>query len=250
MTLMQRFRVIPTLAALAALTLLMGSRSCLASQVLFTTPTGQTTSGGPVNATALFTTSTGSLTITLTNLQANPTDVAQTISDIRFTLSGGNLTLATSNSLIVPVPLVLVAANGTFTSSTGPAGWVFSTPNSTTGLLDVLNGTGHAGPANEIIGPPNGSGVYSNANGSIAANGPHNPFINQMATFTILGAGITSSTIVDSATFSFGTQPEFVNGVPRPVPEPSTLVMAASAVMALGFLDLRRRRRRSSAATA
>ena len=50
------------------------------------------------------------------------------------------------------------------------------------------------------------SNLYSNANGSIGGNGPHNPFINQTATFTITGlTGVNSDTRVTSATFSFGT---------------------------------------------
>jgi hypothetical protein len=45
----------------------------------------------------------------------------------------------------------------------------------------ALNG---ATPAHTIIGPA-GSGGYTNADGSIAGNGPHNPSLDRTATFTL-----------------------------------------------------------------
>ena len=55
----------------------------------FTTPTGAVTVGGPLNAEADLTTTAGSIMVTLRNLQANPTDVAQLLSDFSFTVGGG-----------------------------------------------------------------------------------------------------------------------------------------------------------------
>jgi hypothetical protein len=237
-------RSIRTVAVVAGLALFLGAQPSQAAVSVFMTPTGATTSGGAVNATAVFTSSAGQLSITLTNLQANPLSVAQTISDIdQVTLSNGNFTGATSNSLTATVNLITINSGGSVTpNGPGPAGWVFSTQSSTVATLDVLNGPGHAGPANEIIGP----GPYTNANGSIAGNGPHNPFIDQTATFTISGAGISANTVVTSMRFSFGTGPEFVDGVPGTVvPEPSTMALALSGLGAIG-LAVRRRKARSA----
>jgi len=157
--------------ALGLLALALTVAPSHAGSIVYVTPAGATESGGnPVQAEADFTTSAGSLTITLKDLFVNPKTVAQLLSDLSFTVgNGGSLTgasLASSSG-----QEITVAANGTFTTgSTVPTGWV-PTLSGTSGLLDVLNGPGHAGPAHTIIGPPDGGGTYSNANNSIAGNG-------------------------------------------------------------------------------
>src|SRR5262249_38675924 len=69
-----------------------------AGTITYVTPSGATSGGQAVDAEAVFTTGTHSLTITLTNLEANPTSVAQNLSDLSFTISGGSLTGATLSS--------------------------------------------------------------------------------------------------------------------------------------------------------
>src|SRR5882724_6125670 len=132
----------------------------------FETAPGATESGGnPVDAQAIFTTGNGSLQITLNNLLANPTTVAQNISDLFFSLSGVTTgTLSSSSGTERNV-----AGDGTFTDgSTVDTGWAL-----TTGALFHLNVLGTLiGPSHLIIGPADGSNVYSNANGSIAGNDP------------------------------------------------------------------------------
>jgi hypothetical protein len=200
--------------------------SAKADMVTFVTPTGATTGGGPVNASATFTTSANTLTIGLHNLLANPTDVAQLLSDLSFTVgNGGSLTgasLASSSG-----QEITVNSGGTFTlGPTVATGWA-PLLGGTSGLLNVL-GAGGAGPMHLIIGPPGAGSLYSNANGSIAGNGPHNPFLNNSATFTISGTGITGDTTVTSATFSFGTTSGInVAGTLQttPVPAPPALVL-------------------------
>ena len=179
---------------------------------LFTTASGATAGGESVNASASFDiTTAGTLQITLNNLQSNPGDVGQLLSDLSFVLSGGQSsgTLSSSSG-----QQVSVAGGGTFTlGATGSTGWGLN--NNVSGGLQ-LNALGFVGPAGLIIGPA-GSSTYSGANASIAGNGPHNPFINQTATFTLSIPGLTTDETVTSASFSFGTTPGVeVTGVTGP----------------------------------
>src|SRR5262245_24176591 len=130
-----------------------------ATSITFMTPTGSTTGGGPVSSQATFTTSAGQVSITLTDLQANPTDIGQLISDLEFVLSGGITTGTLTSSAAA---FINVAGNGTTASAgSGPTGWGLN-QNVNGGLqLTVLGFS--AGPAQLIIGPPGAGGVYTNA---------------------------------------------------------------------------------------
>src|SRR5712692_3088103 len=163
-----------------------------ASIVTFFTPAGSMVAGGAVSASATFNTSTGMLVVTLNDLLANPTSVAQLVSGLQFTLSGatGTGALASSNA-----QQITIANDGSSTTgATGPTGWGFGSFGG--GLIVCVTCPGGlaqpptAQPSQTIIGP----GPYTNANASIAGNGPHNPFLNQTATFLITNATITSST--------------------------------------------------------
>jgi hypothetical protein len=187
----------------------------------------------------VFTTSAGQISITLTDLLANPTDVAQLISDLSFTLSNGVATgtLASSSG-----QQITVNSGGSFTlGSTTSTGW---------GLSQNINGGLQLSatlPLALIIGPPGPANTYTNANGSIANNPAHNPFINQTATFTI-NAPVTATTTVTAATFAFGTTPGItvagVVGV-TPVPEPTTLTSLAIGLLFLGVLGKIKKRAES-----
>jgi hypothetical protein len=218
-----------------------------AGSITYVTPSGSTTGGGPVNAEVDFTTAAGSITITLKDLQANPKDVAQLLSDLSFTVgNGGSLTGSAQTG--ASSQELTVNGNGTFSiganlTTVAAVGWVYTTTSST-GTLDVLAGPGHAGPAHLIIGPPGGP-TYANANGSIAGNGPHNPFLNQSATFTITAPNVSADTTITAATFSFGTTAGvLIPGVPA-VPEPSSLVLGLLGLGLVGSIGSYRRRCRS-----
>jgi hypothetical protein len=207
--------------------------SASANTITYTTPSGATESGGnPVSASATFITGPGTVTITLANLLANPTTVAQLISDISFGLSSGQTagTLASSSGT-----QRFVAADGTWTTgSTGSTGWGVDA-----GTLH-LTALGFVGPAGLILGPPNGSSVYSAANNSIAGNGPHNPFLALNATFTLNVTGVTEGSTVTGATFSFGTtvgNNVTVGRPPNEVPDGgATVLLLGAALSGLGLI--------------
>src|SRR5579883_76525 len=219
------------------------------------------TPGLPVSASAMFTTSRNTLTIVLTDLLANPTDVGQSLSGLSFTLgNGGSLSGVTTLSSS-SAREITIASNGTFTTgSTGATGWV-PTLSGASGKLDDLTGTGHAGPSHTIIGPPGADGIYNKADGSIAGNGPNNSFLDQSATFTFTGSTLTANTTITSATFWFGTTSGvMVVGHSVSVPEPSSLVLYLLVLGSLSVVrgpwsvvgaaaPMRRRRLSSSAST-
>jgi len=97
--------------------------------------------------------------------------------------------------------------------------------------LDALAGPA-TGPATLIIGP----GPYTNANGSITDNDPHNPFIDPSATWTLAFAGATASTVISNVVFSFGKQP----GANVAVPIPAAVWLFGSGL--LGLVAIARRR--------
>jgi hypothetical protein len=196
---------------------------------IFSTPAGATAGGQPVNATAIISTSdSGAAFVTIINNQANPTSIIQAVSDLFFDLSGpvGSGALNTSQGVERNI-----AANGTFTDgNTVDTGWALSHVGSTF-HLNVL-GTA-IGPAHLIIGGPDiNSNVYSNANGSIAGNGPHNPFLAGPAFFMIEDFGIFGATQVSNVVFSFGT--EAGTNVPANIPDSgATVALLGLALMGL-----------------
>jgi hypothetical protein len=220
------------------LPLLVLATAAHAGTFTFQTAAGATESGGnPVDAKAIITTGAGTVTVQLFNLLVNPSTVAQNISDFDFALSGttslGSLASSSGQE-------ITVASNGTFTlGNTVATGWAFTSPTAGSYLLNVL---GAAGPTHTILGAPGAGGTYSNAGGSIAGNGPHNPFLNQSATFTLNITGVTANTTVSSTIFSFGTVAgDNVpgSGPSSTVPEPLSLSLVGGGLLAIGLLRKR-----------
>ena len=184
-------------------------------RLLVSTPAGATAGGQPVSAQAQFTTSLNQISLVLTNLQANPTSIIQAISDLFFTASNGGTNLATGTALYTPTAnYINIGAGGVSSSAAAPAAAAWDLSN-TAGTYHLDKFCGHntcGNPAAPIIGP----GPYTNANGSIARNRPHNPFLDQSATFTFAVAGATADTLISNVVFSFGTSPGTNVGIPIP----------------------------------
>ena len=215
------------LLIVAAVMLLMLSTVAFADTVTFSTAAGAKESGGnPVSATATITTSNGGVvTVVISNLIVNPNTVAQNVSDFAFTLSTGQTTGSITSS---SGGTRSVASDGTYTSGAAvPTGWGGGAGLHFTAL-------GFSGPAFTILGQPNGSNVYSNAGGSIAGNGPHNPFLYGPVTFVLSVPGVTSQSHINTFTFSFGTVAG--NDVPGggSTPEPASMFLLGTGLVGLG----------------
>lgn len=220
--------------------------SLRAATITYSTLPGASTAGGPVDVSATFTTSSGALDITLTDLLANPKDVAQLVSSLWFTLSSGQTgTLGSSTGA-----LITVNSGGTYTGpgSNVSTGWVLQTSGTSLVVCVVCpGGNAVAGPAHLLIGGPGPGGTYSNANGSIAGNNAHNPFLFETAQFHITDASINANTLVSSVLFGFGTTgginvPGFPPNQDFTTPEPSTFALVG--FMLLLSVSLLRRRAR------
>ena len=197
-------------------------------------------SDGPLAADAQFTTGAGFIDITLTNdLAANVIRSAgQALSDISFTLSNapGTLGAATATG-----QQGNVSGTGLVTYTTGspvrflgmgpppPGGQGTFSITGDTILMEAIGG----GKPSEMIAPAiaNG-GTYTNVNNGFQQ---FDPYTIGPAMFVLGLSGVTASTTVTAATFSFGTGPDtFLPGTPgTPVPETSTWGM-----MLLGFAGL------------
>jgi hypothetical protein len=188
--------LVPCLAAASSL--------AFAGRLDCTTQPGAAVTNGPVNAEAVFTTGAGFISITLSNLQADPTSAGQLLSGLAFTLSEGQ-----SNGSLGPnsANLRRVQGGGIFTDfGSSATGWALDENfNGGLRLCVLCNNLGSAGPSHLLIGPPADSGRYRAANGSIAGNRPHNPFTAETATFLIYVPTVTEDSSITSVTFSFGT---------------------------------------------
>lgn len=188
------------------------------------------TGGSAENAAVTLTPGAGTVSVSLTNCLANPKDVTQVITDLFFTVSGGSTGTVGSAT----ASYINIDGSGVVTAGSANGQWGLCSNGGTFHLDDL--GCGASGtPADGIIGP----GPYTNCNGSICGNAPHNPFINQTASWTITAAGVTSSSTFSNVVISFGTL-DFANSGGTPTPEPGTLLLFGSGL--LGVAGIVRRK--------
>ena len=132
-------------------------------------------------------------------MQASPTAAGQEVSDIEITLRN------TPTSACLPtggIGTFIDIASGdavTPTTQTNTTHWGVDLTGGLITLATARTGVAGGKPIELIIGP----GTYTNANPSIAGR---NPQIEGL--FDVTVGGITSSTTVTSAVFSFGTGPD------------------------------------------
>jgi hypothetical protein len=201
-------------------------------------------SDGALGASAAFTTSAGSLSVTITNTLAASQIISagQAVSDLSFILSNAPGTLggstATGTFATFSGSAIPTLAAGNPTRWLGVGGGNFSMVGNTI-TLEAIGG----GQPDQLILPL--GTTYPAANASIT-NGMFSPFIDGSLAFTLLLSGVTEATTITGATFSFGTGPDtFIQGNVSPVPLPGTLPLFASGLF--GLWALRRKRKAASA---
>ena len=169
------------------------------------TQAGAAVTAGPVNAAAHFSTGPGFITVTLSNNLADPRSAGQLLNGMSFTVSEGEAAGSLGPN---SANLRRVVKGGTFTDlGSSATGWALGENVSGGLLLCVLcTDLGAAGPSHLLIGPPSGvTGLYSNANASLAGSRSHNPFDSGLATFLLNVPGVTQDSTVTAATFFFST---------------------------------------------
>jgi len=203
--------------------------------ITFVVPSGTTVNGLPVSGFATVTTGMGQMDIHLVNLQDNPKSVIQGFNGVSFVLPEG---LAATGILFGSAEAVNIASDGSYTSLGDISiGWVLDS----SGLMVGMLLPGGSGPAQLLLGGPDSEGIYSDANGSIAGNNPHNPFLKEGLDLTLSVPGMTPDTEVLGSTIYFGTASG--QGVPleSSAPEPVSLTLSGVGLAGLAFLRLKRR---------
>ncbi|HKU78027.1 MAG TPA: PEP-CTERM sorting domain-containing protein [Pyrinomonadaceae bacterium] len=193
------------------------------------------------NVTGSIVAGNGTVTITLNNNLTNSqvVSVIQNVSGVYFQVSGyngGAVSLSASNS--TQSTNIDGSGNAVLAGAVNPTGWAAGhSGNTITACVICAFGiSSPAGPDQTIIGGT-GSGAYANANGSIAGNNPHNPFLAGTSTFTLIVPGVTVNSTFSNVVIQFGTTANPPPPTQTQVPEPASMFLLGTGLLgaAAGF---------------
>ncbi len=217
---------------------MMGLIAANLSATVYDTPSGSSGSNGPLSAEASITAGPGTITVVLYNLETNIRSAGQAVSGITFNvlgLSSRTLGLSSLGETINP------SSHSAYTlvNTTDPLSHWTAALSSGKVAITTVPGTSEK-PNEMIIGPPNGSNIYSNINRGFTN---FDPYVLNSATFTITDPAFTSESVISNVVFNFGTGPDTFVGAME-VPEPTTVSILTLALLGIVLLTYQRSQQR------